>query len=120
MTDAPQDRTLLIVGGGRMGEALLGGLIAGGRRAGEFAVAEVDAARRDELTAAYPEVAVVAAPVAAAGAVLAVKPYGVAEAARAVAEAGCRRVLSVAAGVTTQAIEAAIGRPLPVVRAMPN
>jgi pyrroline-5-carboxylate reductase len=29
-------------------------------------------------------------------------------------------MLSVAAGVTTAAIEAAIGRPLPVVRAMPN
>ncbi|HEX6021909.1 MAG TPA: pyrroline-5-carboxylate reductase, partial [Solirubrobacter sp.] len=111
---------LLIVGGGRMGEALLGGLIADGRRAEAFAVAEVSEPRREELTAAYPGVAVVEAPVAAAGAVLAVKPPDVAAAARAAAEAGCKRILSVAAGIRTKAIEEAIGSPLPVVRAMPN
>ena len=43
------------------------------------------------------------------------------EAARAAAEVGAgRRFLLVAAGVTTRAIEAAMGRALPVVRAMPN
>jgi pyrroline-5-carboxylate reductase len=103
-----------------MGEALLGGLIAAGRAPGEFAVAEVAAPRREELAAAYPAVTVAEAPVAAEGAVLAVKPGDVAAAARAVADAGCRRVLSVAAGITTQAIEAAMGTPRPVVRAMPN
>jgi pyrroline-5-carboxylate reductase len=120
MAAASDDRTLLIVGGGHMGEALLGGLLAAGRAAGELAVAEVFPARREELAAAHPGVAVVEAPVAAAAAVLAIKPGDVAAAARAVADAGCRRILSVAAGVTTQAIEAAAGRPLPVVRAMPN
>ncbi len=103
-----------------MGEALLGGLIAAGRAPEEFAVAEVSAARREELAAAYPRVAVEPAPVPAAGAVLAVKPGVVATAARAVAEAGCERVLSVAAGITASAIESALGRDLPVVRAMPN
>jgi pyrroline-5-carboxylate reductase len=111
---------LLIVGGGRMGEALLGGLLAGGRAAGELAVAEVSAPRREQLAAAHPGVAIVADPMGAAGAVLAVKPGDVAAAARASAEAGCGRLLSVAAGITTGAIEAAIGTPLPVVRAMPN
>jgi pyrroline-5-carboxylate reductase len=120
MTAGPHEHALLIVGGGRMGEALLGGLLAAGHDAGELAVAEVFAARREALAAAYPGVAVVDAPVAAAGAVLAVKPGDVPGTARAVADAGCRRVLSVAAGVTTAAIEAAIGRSLPVVRAMPN
>jgi pyrroline-5-carboxylate reductase len=120
MPEQSDDRALLIVGGGRMGEALLGGLLAAGGAAGDFAIAEVSAPRRAELEAAHPGVTVVAAPVAAAAAVLAVKPGIVAEAARAAAAAGCRRILSVAAGVTTQAIEAAIGRPLPVVRAMPN
>src|SRR4051812_3709784 len=120
MATESDTRSLLIVGGGRMGEALLGGLLAAGGDAGEFAIAEGSAARRAELEAAHPGVTVVAAPVAADAAVLAVKPYIVAEAARAAADAGCRRVLSVAAGITTQAIEAAIGRPLPVVRAMPN
>jgi pyrroline-5-carboxylate reductase len=110
---------LLIVGGGRMGEALLGGLIAAGRPAQELGVAEVSEPRRAELEAAHPGVTVVASPVAAQGAVLAVKPNVVADAARAVAEAGCERILSVAAGITTGAIEDAAGE-LPVVRAMPN
>ena len=111
---------LLIVGGGRMGEALLGGLVAAGRDPERLAVAEIAAARRDELSAAHPGVTVVEAPVPAQAAVLAVKPDGVPDAARAVAQAGARRVLSVAAGVTTGAMEAAIGSPLAVVRAMPN
>jgi pyrroline-5-carboxylate reductase len=115
--DVPE---LLIVGGGRMGEALLGGLLAAGREPGELAVAEVSPSRRDALAAAHPGVAVLELPVAAATAVLAVKPGDVAGAARAVAEAGAGRILSIAAGVTTQAIEAAVGRSLPVVRAMPN
>src|SRR5918997_1154807 len=111
---------LLIVGGGRMGEALLGGLVAAGRERERLAVAEIAAARRDELSAAHPGVTVVEAPVPAQAAVLAVKPDGVPDAARAVAQAGARRVLSVAAGVTTGAMEAAIGSPLAVVCAMPN
>ncbi len=120
MTDARDERTLLIVGGGRMGEALLGGLLAAGRAAGALAVAEVSAARRDELAAAYPGVTVVEAPVAAPDAVLAVKPDDVGAAAAAVADAGAERALSVAAGVTTGAIETAAGGRLRVVRAMPN
>jgi pyrroline-5-carboxylate reductase len=62
---------------------------------------------------------VTAEPVPAAGAVLAVKPGDVPAAAAAVAEAGAQRLLSVAAGVTTEALEAA-APGLPVVRAMPN
>jgi pyrroline-5-carboxylate reductase len=119
MAATPDDR-LLIVGGGRMGEALLGGLLAAGRAAGQLAVAEVSASRRDELAAAHPGVAVVDAPVPVAAAVLAVKPGDVAGAARAVADAGCQRLLSIAAGVTTKAIEAAVSGRLRVVRAMPN
>jgi pyrroline-5-carboxylate reductase len=108
---------LLIVGGGRMGEALLGGLLAAGREAASLAVAEVSAPRREELAARHPGVAVVAEPVPAVGAVLAVKPGDVLPAA---AATDSERLLSVAAGVTTQAIEEAAGRPVRVVRAMPN
>src|SRR6478609_2833097 len=89
---------LLLVGGGRMGEALLGGLLAAGR---EVAVVEVVEARRRELADAYPAVTVVDAPIAADGAVIVVKPGDVASAARAAVEAGARRLLSVAAGITT-------------------
>jgi pyrroline-5-carboxylate reductase len=120
MTAEFDDRRLLIVGGGKMGEALLEGLLAAGRPTGEIVVAEVSRSRRDELTAAHPGLAVVEAPVPALAAVLAVKPGDVTDAARAVAEMGVRRVLSVAAGVTTATIEAAAGGRLPVVRAMPN
>jgi pyrroline-5-carboxylate reductase len=114
------DRTLLIVGGGRMGEALLGGLLAAGRPANELAVAEVSASRRQQLAAAHPDVGIVEDVVPCAGAVLAVKPSDVPVAVRALADAGVRRILSIAAGVTTASIEAAAGRPLPIVRAMPN
>ena len=74
MAAQPDERSLLIVGGGRMGEALLGGLLAAGRAAAELAVAEVSAARREELAAAFPDVEIVEAAVAADGAVLVVKP----------------------------------------------
>jgi pyrroline-5-carboxylate reductase len=115
----PEERDLLIVGGGRMGEALLAGLLQAGREPADLAVAEVSAQRRDELQAAYPDVTVAEEAVPANGAILAVKPADVPAAAAAVAAQGCRRVVSVAAGVTTAAIEAA-ATDLRVVRAMPN
>ena len=103
-----------------MGEALLAGLLAAGSPADELVVAEVSAARRRQLGAAHPDVTIAEDVVACTGAVLAVKPDDVPAAARAVAEAGARRLLSVAAGVTTTSIEAAAGPALSVVRAMPN
>ena len=54
MADAQDDRPLLIVGGGRMGEALLGGLIAAGREPAALAVAEVFAPRRAQLETRVP------------------------------------------------------------------
>jgi len=120
MSPSVDDRTLLIVGGGRMGEALLAGLLAAGRPAGELVVSEVSPSRRQQLAAAHPGVTVVEAVVPALAAVLAVKPGDVHAAVRAVADVGVRRVLSVAAGVTTDAIEAAAAGRLAVVRAMPN
>ncbi|HET8949708.1 MAG TPA: pyrroline-5-carboxylate reductase [Solirubrobacteraceae bacterium] len=114
------ERVLQIVGGGRMGEALLGGLLAAGRSAESLAVVEVAAARRAQLSEAHPGVRVVEAPVGAPDALLAVKPGDVPASAAAVAAAGAERALSVAAGVTTRAIEEASGGRLRVVRAMPN
>ena len=110
---------VLIVGGGKMGEALLGGLLAAGRPAESLAVAEPLAARRDELAATHG-VAVLAEVEAARGVILATKPDVVPAAAAAVAEAGCERVLSVAAGVTLGALDGAFGGATPVIRAMPN
>lgn len=113
---------LAIIGGGNMGAALLDGLIARQWAApGELAVVEVLPARRAELAERHPGLVVSDAPVAADGAVIAVKPYDAPAAVGACVAAGCQRVLSIAAGVTTAALEAgAPGRALPVVRAMPN
>jgi len=111
---------ILLVGGGRMGEALLGGMLAAGREPSEFAVAEVYAPRRAELASTYPGVQVVEAPVAAEGVVLATKPGDLAAAALAARHAGAQRFLSVAAGITSAAIEDAVVDPVPVIRAMPN
>ncbi len=112
---------LLIVGGGRMGEALLAGLVgAAWGSIEELAVAEAVSARRDELAASWPGLVLVDAPVAADGVIVAVKPGDVAAACRAVAVAGAQRVLSIAAGIPLAALEEALGAGIPVVRAMPN
>jgi pyrroline-5-carboxylate reductase len=63
---------------------------------------------------------VVAEPIAADGAVVAVKPGDVETACAALGDAGCERVLSIAAGVPLARLEAALGGTMPVVRAMPN
>jgi pyrroline-5-carboxylate reductase len=108
---------LVIVGGGRMGEALLGGLLAAGWSAPDCAVVEPVDGRREELAKRFEGVTVSAEPVVADGAVIAVKPADVEAAVRATQ---ARRVLSIAAGVTIASLETAAGAGTPVVRAMPN
>ncbi len=112
---------LLLVGGGRMGEALLAGLLAGDWGApADLGVVEKLRDRRDDLAKTFPGIAVLDSAVATRGAVVAVKPGDVASACAALADAGCDRVLSIAAGVPTAQLEAALGGAIPVVRAMPN
>lgn len=112
---------LQVIGGGRMGEALVGGLVRAGTVApGDVLVVEPLDARRDELAGRFPEVGVATTPAPAHGTVIAVKPGDVAAACRAAAAAGSGRVLSIAAGVTTTALEAELAPGTAVVRAMPN
>jgi pyrroline-5-carboxylate reductase len=112
---------LQVVGGGRMGEALVGGLLkAGGHSLSSLTIVEPLAARRAELETTFPGVDVVGAPVASEGTVVAVKPNDVPAACRAVAEAGSARVLSIAAGVTIATLEEHLAPGTAVVRAMPN
>jgi pyrroline-5-carboxylate reductase len=112
---------LQVVGGGRMGEALVGGLLkAGGHSLSSLAIVEPLAVRRSELEAAFPGVDVLDAPSEADGTVIAVKPQDVPAACRAVAGAGTGRVLSIAAGVTLATLEEHLAPGTPVVRAMPN
>ena len=109
---------LVIVGGGRMGEALLGGLLRSGwAEASAIAVVEPIAKRRKELTKRFAGVHVGDSPVEANGAVIAVKPADVATACAGLA---VKRILSIAAGVNVATIEAAAGTGVAVVRAMPN
>ncbi len=111
---------LTLLGGGNMGAALLGGLLAAGRDAASLAVVEVLPARRTELVAQFPGVAVLAEVPATEGVVVAVKPHDVPEAVRAAVAAGARRVLSIAAGVSIATLQAAAGADVAVVRSMPN
>jgi pyrroline-5-carboxylate reductase len=112
---------LLVVGGGKMGEALLGGLLGGGWAApDEVAVVEPSEARRAELAASFPGVALLDAPVASEGAVVAVKPQLVGAVCEQLGAAGVGRVLSIAAGVRLDAIEWTLPAGTAVVRAMPN
>jgi pyrroline-5-carboxylate reductase len=104
-----------------MGEALLAGLLAAGwAEPDELAVVEPSAARRDQLSERFPGLVVTAEPLRAAGAVLAVKPGDLEAACRATARSGCRRVLSIAAGVPLARLEEWSGAGVAVVRAMPN
>ena len=111
---------LQVLGGGRMGEALVRGLLASGWAvADDLSVVERDAARRADLAASMPGVAIDAKPAEADGIVIAVKPNDVEAACREAAAAGCRRALSIAAGVPLARLEAWLGDAA-VVRAMPN
>jgi pyrroline-5-carboxylate reductase len=115
---------LMVIGGGRMGEALLGGLVAAAwAPATHLAAVEKLEPRRKELADRIPGL-VVAAEVSEVdgpdGAVIAVKPQDVESACRAAGESGVRRVLSIAAGVPLSRLEAWVGEGVPVVRAMPN
>src|SRR4051812_3388595 len=114
---------LQIVGGGRMGEALVGGLLAAGwAQPADLTVVERIGSRRAELEDRFPGLRV-GGDVGSSDAVVAVKPGDVAGVCAELAGAGVARVLSIAAGVSTAAIEAAASRegpPVRVVRAMPN
>jgi pyrroline-5-carboxylate reductase len=112
---------LQIIGGGKMGEALLGGMIdTGWAPVTELAVVETVDARRAELAAAHPGLCVQAGVVPGVDAIVAVKPDAVVGVCELLASAGVRRVLSIAAGVTIARLEAALAPGTAVVRCMPN
>lgn len=112
---------LELLGGGRMGEALLGGLLASGVvDASDVVVIELSAERRLQLADRFPGVTVEPEPVAASGVVVATKPAQVAAVVAQAAALGAERVLSIAAGVSVASLEAAAGPGVAVVRAMPN
>ena len=110
-----------MVGGGKMGTALVTGLIAAGWAPVEaLAVSDPEPSRRRDLAEAHPGLAVVDGPVEAEGALLAVKPDVGEAVLRTLSAVGINRVLSVVAGLSTARLEAVMRPGAVVVRAMPN
>ncbi len=116
---------LAILGGGRMGEALIAGLVASGTEPDTIAVAETVPERRHELESHHPGIRVVASPAWAVAdadvVVIAVKPPDVTSVLLGCIDAIPEHavLISIAAGVRTQTI-AAVSGSRPVVRVMPN
>jgi pyrroline-5-carboxylate reductase len=112
---------LVVVGGGRMGEALVSGVLRSRwARPSQVAVVEPIEARRAELAELFPGVRIAESiPQGPDGVILAVKPVDVPGACEDVVKARPTRVLSIAAGVTLANLEDWLGE-IPVVRAMPN
>jgi pyrroline-5-carboxylate reductase len=122
----PNPGSIAFIGGGNMARSLIGALIRGGVEKSSIGVAEPDAATRDALArdfGVHVHAGNADAVVGAGTIVLAVKPQvlkGVcAELGRAIGDAA-PLIVSIAAGIRIGQIERWIGRPLPIVRAMPN
>jgi pyrroline-5-carboxylate reductase len=113
-----------ILGGGKIGEALLSGLLRGTRTAEDVVIAEKNADRADYIARTYGVTTLdtVAAVAAARTLVLAVKPQDIdallAEIRGSVTPEHV--VVSVAAGVTTARLQKGLADGVPVVRCMPN
>lgn len=115
---------IAILGAGKMGEALLSGVLRAGRRPGELMVTARRAERAELLVQRYGVVAVRNAEAAqkADTLVLAVKPQdmgGLLDEIGAHVPAG-KLVISMAAGITTGFIQARLSEGVPVVRVMSN
>lgn len=114
-----------IIGGGKMGEALLGGLIHAGWPPADLRVCEVHEERRKSLSDSYGVGCVESVAEAVAGTptvVLAVKPQDfdsvLSELGGALEPQSL--IISIAAGIPTRFIESRVPAGVAVVRAMPN
>jgi len=133
-------KRLAIVGGGKMGEALVAGIVRSGWCAlADLVVIEPVKARCEALAAKFPAISVGApsgyggearsrtpGDITASelegleGAVLAVKPPDGESAARWLSGSGVQRVLSIMAGVRISALQQCFDESVAVMRAMPN
>ena len=114
-------KKLSIVGGGKMGEALLSGLLAAEwAPADEISVIEPDDSRRDELQKKYKETPISANLESSDNYLLAVKPQLVRNICQELSNSDPLRIISIAAGVTIAAIESQLSSQTAVLRVMPN
>jgi pyrroline-5-carboxylate reductase len=120
------ERRIAVLGAGKIGEALVSGLLsADWREPGEIVATGRRAERLEELRSRYRIRTTLSNPEAAAGAalvVIAVKPQDIEGLLREVGGslAPDQTVLSIAAAIPTAAIERHLAAGVPVVRAMPN
>jgi pyrroline-5-carboxylate reductase len=115
---------LAFIGGGNMGRAIIGGLVAKGTRPADVLVVEIDAAARLKLMADFG-VTTAEAPgpqlAQAEAIVFAVKPQNMREVAQAAAGfVGEGLVISIAAGIRLGSLGRWLGGRTRLVRAMPN
>ncbi len=114
---------LAFIGGGVMGEAMIGGVLSNGlAKPDDVAACDVLARRREHLSTTYGVTAVDKAAAALAGAdiaVLAVKPQEFRKAARDLSLKPGQEVMSIMAGVTIETIRGALKHDA-IVRAIPN
>lgn len=114
-------KRLQVMGGGKMGEALIGGLVASGwAAADEIHVIEPSSGRRAEIADHIAGLSTGEAPLPGVDTLIAVKPNIVPEVLPVLAGAEVPRVLSIAAGVKIATLEAALPAGTVVVRCMPN
>ncbi len=122
---APIEGRLAVIGGGKMGEAIVSGLLgAGVIGASDVVIAEPDGARRDVLASLYGVEVVADGALAVRQALvtlLAVKPQVIDVVVGELADSvGSSIIVSIAAGVTCARLEAMLGVGASVVRVMPN
>jgi pyrroline-5-carboxylate reductase len=115
---------IAILGAGKMGEALVSGLLRAGRSPSDVVVVVRRSARADQLRETYGVLALSAAEAAKSAdtLVIAVKPQDMGGLLDEIAShvPADRLVISVAAGIPTALIERRLGADVPVVRVMSN
>ena len=128
MSEAPLNSLprIAFVGGGNMARSLIGGLVRQGAAPDRIAVAEPNAGLRDALARDFGVAVHADGAAAAAGAdviVLAVKPQvmrPVCESLRTVVQQSHALMLSIAAGIRMEQLDAWCGGAAAIVRSMPN
>ncbi|MEO6122744.1 MAG: pyrroline-5-carboxylate reductase [Ilumatobacteraceae bacterium] len=114
-------KAFVVIGGGNMGAALVGGLLSSNWIAvQDLAIVEVSPEQRERLTDRFPGVAIGTQVPPCSAALIAVKPGDAVAATAAAVLSGATRIVSIAAGVSLATLEAAAGPGVAVIRVMPN
>ena len=120
------DKKIGIIGCGNMGEALLSRLARTVEKSTSLMVSEADAARRSHIQTTYRMIVEIdnnAVVKYSDVVILAVKPKDFENVLKQEICCGMNEkklLISIAAGITTKYIEGAVGKNIPVIRAMPN